>query len=140
MNQPHHIWDIHPSDGAFYGPKIDIGVRDNLDRHHQLGTLQLDFQLPLRFDLCYTTGGEPLEKSPQGRIDDPAFGQPRSQTTDTPLEVYRKRPVLIHRAILGSFERCIALLSEFYRGKWPFWLSPRQILVVPVSAVIFFLR
>ncbi|XP_055642337.1 threonine--tRNA ligase 1, cytoplasmic isoform X2 [Toxorhynchites rutilus septentrionalis] len=97
-------WKENPGDGAFYGPKIDITIMDALKRHHQCATIQLDFQLPIRFNLNY--------------IDD--NGE-------------KKRPVIIHRAVLGSVERMIAILTESYAGKWPFWLSPRQIMVVPVG-------
>ncbi|ELU14394.1 hypothetical protein CAPTEDRAFT_158346 [Capitella teleta] len=99
-------WELNPGDGAFYGPKVDIVIRDAFRRAHQLATIQLDFQLPERFDLTYVTGDESGEK---------------------------KRPVMIHRAILGSVERMIAILCENYGGKWPFWLSPRQAIVVPVA-------
>lgn len=97
-------WKENPGDGAFYGPKIDITIMDALKRAHQCATIQLDFQLPIRFNLNY--------------IDD--NGE-------------KKRPVIVHRAILGSVERMIAILTENYAGKWPFWLSPRQIMVVPVG-------
>jgi len=97
-------WTLNPGDGAFYGPKIDITIMDALKRPHQCATIQLDFQLPIRFNLNYDSG--PGEK---------------------------KRPVIIHRAILGSVERMIAILTESYGGKWPFWLSPRQSIVVPVG-------
>lgn len=99
-------WKLNPGDGAFYGPKIDIVISDALKRPHQCATIQLDFQLPERFNLSYITG-ESCED--------------------------RKRPVIIHRAILGSVERIIAILTESYAGKWPFWLSPRQAMVVPVA-------
>ncbi|XP_057300537.1 threonine--tRNA ligase 1, cytoplasmic-like isoform X2 [Hydractinia symbiolongicarpus] len=98
-------WELNPADGAFYGPKIDIQIRDALRRSHQCATIQLDFQLPERFNLTYVSG-EGDEK---------------------------KRPVIIHRAILGSLERMIAILTENFGGKWPFWLSPRQAIVIPVS-------
>jgi len=97
-------WKLNPGDGAFYGPKIDITVMDALRRQHQCATIQLDFQLPLRFGLSY--------------VDDKGEKQP---------------PVMIHRAILGSVERMIAILTENFAGKWPFWLSPRQVMVVPVG-------
>ncbi|MQL93392.1 hypothetical protein Taro_026027 [Colocasia esculenta] len=98
-------WQINEGDGAFYGPKIDISVFDALKRKFQCATLQLDFQLPRRFDLTYS--GED--------------------------EAKRERPVMIHRAILGSVERMFAILLEHYKGKWPFWLSPRQAIVCPVT-------
>ncbi|XP_070256444.1 threonine--tRNA ligase 2, cytoplasmic [Myotis yumanensis] len=98
-------WKLNPGDGAFYGPKIDISIKDALGRSHQCATIQLDFQLPQRFHLTYV--------SKDG--DD------------------KKSPVIIHRAVLGSVERMIAILSENYGGKWPFWLSPRQVMVIPVG-------
>ncbi|XP_021536169.1 threonine--tRNA ligase 2, cytoplasmic [Neomonachus schauinslandi] len=98
-------WKINPGDGAFYGPKIDIKIKDAIGRYHQCATIQLDFQLPIRFNLTYV--------SKDG--DD------------------KRNPVIIHRAILGSVERMIAILSENYGGKWPFWLSPRQVMVIPVG-------
>ncbi|XP_066931369.1 threonine--tRNA ligase 1, cytoplasmic-like isoform X4 [Clytia hemisphaerica] len=105
LNEFGEAWELNPGDGAFYGPKIDIQIKDALRRYHQCATIQLDFQLPERFNLNYVTG--------EG--DE------------------RKRPVIIHRAILGSVERMMAILTENYGGKWPFWLSPRQAIVVPVS-------
>lgn len=98
-------WQINEGDGAFYGPKIDITVFDALKRKFQCATIQLDFQLPIRFDLSYSAEDE----------------------------AKRERPVMIHRAILGSVERMLAILLEHYAGKWPFWLSPRQAIVCPVS-------
>ncbi|KAJ1562579.1 threonyl-tRNA synthetase [Nowakowskiella sp. JEL0078] len=103
-------WELNPQDGAFYGPKIDIVISDALRRKHQCATLQLDFQLPERFELKY-----------------------RSEDVENPF----KRPVMIHRAILGSVERCTAILTEHFAGKWPFWLSPRQIVIVPVAEPFF---
>jgi threonyl-tRNA synthetase len=100
-------WRINPGDGAFYGPKIDIKVMDAMDRVHQCATIQLDFQLPIRFDLQYTTASKEEGKQ---------FA----------------RPVMIHRAMLGSVERMFAVLCEHYGGKWPFWLSPRQVMLIPV--------
>jgi len=97
-------WKLNPGDGAFYGPKIDITLQDALKRQHQCATIQLDFNLPKRFNLSY--------------IDEKGEKQ---------------KPVMIHRAILGSVERMIAVLTENYGGKWPFWLSPRQVMVVPVG-------
>ncbi|XP_026226511.1 threonine--tRNA ligase 1, cytoplasmic isoform X2 [Anabas testudineus] len=97
-------WELNPGDGAFYGPKIDIQIKDAIGRQHQCATIQLDFQLPIRFDLQYV-------------------GQ------DGQLH----RPVMIHRAVLGSLERMIAILAENFGGKWPLWLSPAQIMVIPVG-------
>jgi threonyl-tRNA synthetase len=110
-------WELNPGDGAFYGPKIDITISDALRRDHQCATIQLDFQLPQRFKLEYNTG-ETSAKGEDGKDS---------------VEHYKK-PVMIHRAILGSVERFIAILAEHFGGKWPFWLSPRQILVIPVMA------
>lgn len=110
-------WELNPGDGAFYGPKIDITISDALKREHQCATIQLDFQLPQRFQLEYNTGEAPKK---EGAV---ASGEEAS--------VY-KRPVMIHRAIYGSFERFIAILTEHFAGKWPFWLSPRQIMIIPV--------
>ncbi len=97
-------WKVNPGDGAFYGPKIDVKIRDSLNREHQCGTVQLDFNLPERFDLKYVSENEGYE-----------------------------RPVLIHRAIFGSFERFFAILLEHTNGRLPYWLSPRQICVIPIS-------
>lgn len=107
-------WEVNPGDGAFYGPKIDIMISDALNRWHQCATIQLDFQLPNRFGLEYRTKDVASE-----------------DTKDT------DRPVMIHRAILGSVERMTAILTEHFAGKWPFWLSPRQVLVVPVGVKFF---
>ncbi|KAL1745956.1 hypothetical protein HDZ31DRAFT_35196 [Schizophyllum fasciatum] len=98
-------WELNPGDGAFYGPKIDITIRDALKRSYQCATIQLDFQLPQRFNLKYRSKDEALN-----------------------------RPIIIHRAILGSIERFVAIATEHFAGKWPFWLSPRQVLVIPVAA------
>nr|CAI5828988.1 unnamed protein product [Callosobruchus analis] len=97
-------WRLNPGDGAFYGPKIDITIQDALQRSHQCATIQLDFQLPIRFNLSYV-----------------------SETGE------KVRPVIIHRAVYGSVERMIAILTESFAGKWPFWLSPRQVMIVPVG-------
>lgn len=105
LNEFGEKWELNPGDGAFYGPKIDIQIKDAIGRYHQCATIQLDFQLPIRFNLTFV--------SHDG--DD------------------KKRPVIIHRAVLGSVERMIAILTENYGGKWPFWLSPRQVMVVPVG-------
>ena len=99
---PH--WKIDPGQGAFYGPKIDIKVRDSLNREHQCGTLQLDFNLPKRFELVY------------------------NDEHDQPITL-----VMIHRAIFGSIERFMAILLEHTNGHLPFWLSPRKICVIPIT-------
>uniref|UniRef100_A0A3P8QDH3 threonine--tRNA ligase n=1 Tax=Astatotilapia calliptera TaxID=8154 RepID=A0A3P8QDH3_ASTCA len=103
LNEFGEKWVLNPGDGAFYGPKIDIQIKDAIGRYHQCATIQLDFQLPIRFNLTF------------------------SSPPPTP------QPVIIHRAILGSVERMIAILTENYGGKWPLWLSPRQVMVVPVG-------
>jgi len=105
-----HKWTLNPGDGAFYGPKIDVQVMDALKRAHQCATVQLDFVQPMRFDLKY--------QAPAG---------------EGGAEGGYERPVMVHRAVLGSVERMIAILTEHFAGKWPFFLSPRQALVVPVS-------
>jgi threonyl-tRNA synthetase len=91
-------------DGAFYGPKIDIDIKDALGRNWQLATIQLDFQMPQRFKLEY------IDKSGQKRI-----------------------PAMIHAAIFGSFERFIGILTEHFAGAFPLWLSPVQVEIIPVS-------
>lgn len=91
-------------DGAFYGPKIDINIKDALGRSWQLATIQLDFQLPQRFDVEY------VDK-----------------------DGAKKNPVMIHAAIFGSFERFIGILIEHYAGALPFWISPEQVWVVPIT-------
>ena len=95
---------INEGDGAFYGPKIDIQVADALGRFFQLGTIQLDFQLPERFDLKFTNEKGEME-----------------------------RPVVIHRALLGSLERFIGVYLEHVGGAFPFWLAPEQAIIVPVK-------
>src|ERR1700761_8312835 len=118
-------WELNPGDGAFYGPKIDITISDALKRDYQCATIQLDFQLPQRFELEYMTA-EKAEKS------EPSKGEtPKADAAEPsgPKPGY-KRPVMIHRAICGSFERFIAILTEHFGGKWPFWISPRQALVI----------
>ncbi|KAI5106008.1 threonine--tRNA ligase, cytoplasmic-like [Silurus meridionalis] len=97
-------WELNPGDGAFYGPKIDIQIRDAIGRQHQCATIQLDFQLPIRFNLEYVGADGQMHK-----------------------------PVMVHRAVLGSLERMIAILAENFGGKWPFWLSPAQVMVLPVG-------
>jgi threonyl-tRNA synthetase len=231
LNEAGADWTLNPGDGAFYGPKIDIRLRDAMQRRHQCGTIQLDFQLPIRFNLQYKTEGaeddedggaaeeakaknaaKEQKKAAKAAIDDvavkavgekirvlkeklkgegltgkalnenaevvalvnelqalrgesagkddkkkPAKDAPKAEETpkaeeapkDEPKSADGKkpeyvwkeqavkpgfeRPVMIHRAILGSVERCVAILTEHFGGKWPFWLSPRQIMVIPVA-------
>ncbi|MFN2316209.1 MAG: threonine--tRNA ligase [Gemmatimonadales bacterium] len=97
-------YELKPGDGAFYGPKIDFDVADSIGRTWQLGTIQLDYAAPDRFDLSYV--GE--------------------DNTD-------HRPVVIHRAVNGSFERFIAILIEHFAGAFPVWLAPEQVRVLPIS-------
>jgi threonyl-tRNA synthetase len=97
-------YQLKEGDGAFYGPKIDFDVMDSIGRHWQLGTIQLDYSQPERFDLSYT--GE---------------------------DNHAHRPVLIHRAVSGSFERFIAILIEHFAGAFPVWLSPEQVRVLPIA-------
>jgi threonyl-tRNA synthetase len=97
-------YTINEGDGAFYGPKIDFDVTDAIGRKWQCATIQLDYQLPQRFDLKYV-GADNAEH----------------------------RPVVIHRAIFGSFERFLALLIEHYAGAWPVWLAPVQVAVLPIA-------
>ena len=95
---------INEGDGAFYGPKIDIKMKDCLGREWQMGTVQVDFQLPLRFNLSYIdSNGE------------------------------KKTPILIHRALFGSFERFIGIITEHFAGAFPVWLAPVQVRVMPIS-------
>ncbi len=96
-------YEINEGDGAFYGPKIDLQMKDALGREWQCGTIQLDFQLPHNFGLTY--------------VD---------------RDGNQKQPVVIHRAIFGSFERFMGIIIENYKGAFPFWLSPYQVAVVPI--------
>jgi threonyl-tRNA synthetase len=121
-------WELNEGDGAFYGPKIDITISDALKRDHQCATIQLDFQLPQKFKLEYMTS-DPTSKTNEAEATPEAGAK---EEADSDLSPGCARPVMIHRAIFGSFERFIAILTEHFAGKWPFWLSPRQILVIPV--------
>ncbi|KAG5987979.1 hypothetical protein E4U43_004870 [Claviceps pusilla] len=115
-------WSVNPGDGAFYGPKIDIVIKDSDGKEHQTATIQLDFQLPKRFELEY------LAPAPEYEA--------RGETTTDPAllaEYGPVRPVMIHRAVLGSVERLMALLIESCHGKWPFWLNPRQVIILTVN-------
>ena len=104
LDQEGHPYTVNEGDGAFYGPKIDLHITDSLGRSWQLGTVQLDYSMPERFDLAYT-GADNAEH----------------------------RPVMIHRALMGSYERFIGILIEHYAGVFPFWLAPIQIAVLPVA-------
>lgn len=115
-------FEINVGDGAFYGPKIDIILTDGNGKEHQTATIQLDFQLPQRFGLEYNSPAP--EQEAKG-----------ISTTDATLmsQVGRVTPVIIHRAIFGSLERFMALLIERYQGHWPFWLSPRQLIILTIG-------
>jgi len=97
-------YELNPGDGAFYGPKIDLHMTDTIGRSWQLGTVQLDYVMPERFALTYT-GADNADH----------------------------RPVMIHRALMGSFERFIGILIEHYAGEFPLWLAPLQAIVLPVA-------
>jgi threonyl-tRNA synthetase len=97
-------YELNEGDGAFYGPKIDFHIKDCLGRDWQCGTIQLDFQMPERFDLTYI--GEDGEKH---------------------------RPVMLHRVIFGSIERFIGIITEHFSGAFPAWLSPVQAKLLPIT-------
>src|SRR5204863_10039011 len=94
---------INDKDGAFYGPKIDFDVTDAIGRNWQCATIQLDYQLPERFDLHYVGADNA-----------------------------HHRPIVVHRAIFGSFERFLAMIIEHFAGAWPLWLAPVQAVVLPI--------
>lgn len=104
LDNSRHEYHINEGDGAFYGPKIDVQISDAIGRYFQLGTVQLDFQLPERFDLKYVNANNDSE-----------------------------RPVVIHRALLGSLERFFGIYLEHVAGAFPFWLAPEQAVIVPVN-------
>lgn len=95
---------INPGDGAFYGPKIDFHLEDCIGRTWQCGTIQLDFQMPERFDITYV--------GPDGA---------------------QHRPVMLHRTVLGSLERFLGILIEHFAGAFPYWIAPVQVKVIPVK-------
>ncbi len=97
-------YQINEGDGAFYGPKIDFHINDCIGRSWQLGTIQLDFSMPMRFEVTYTD----------------------KDNTE-------KTPVMLHRAILGSLERFLGILIEHYAGNFPLWLAPEQVRIMPIS-------
>ena len=122
LNKTGREWRKNQGDGAFYGPKIDIILKDSDGKEHQTATIQLDFQLPRRFGLKYIAPASELES--MGILTtDPSLLASYGEVT----------PVIIHRAILGSLERFMALLIEHYKGRWPFWLSPRQGIILVVG-------
>ncbi|KAG8529225.1 uncharacterized protein KY384_005860 [Bacidia gigantensis] len=127
-------WELNEGDGAFYGPKIDITISDALKRDFQCATIQLDFQLPQRFELEYMTD-QAASKPKDASVSATNGDAPETERLKAPGPG-RARPVMIHRAIIGSFERFMGILTEHFAGKWPFWLSPRQILVIPVTPAV----
>jgi threonyl-tRNA synthetase len=122
LDESGQLWEVNEGDGAFYGPKIDIILRDSEGKEHQTATIQLDFQLPKRFELEYQAPAPELESQGLTTTDQ------RLLAVEGPVT-----PVLIHRAVLGSVERIMALLIEHYNGHWPFWLNPRQVIIVTVN-------
>ena len=140
-------WELNEGDGAFYGPKIDITISDALRRDHQCATIQLDFQLPQNFELEYMTGDAAAAvkgNAAEAKASELKAKEGKEAKSDASvasrgpkqLGPGRARPVMLHRAIIGSFERFMAILTEHFAGKWPFWLSPRQILVIPVMPAV----
>lgn len=133
-------WELNEGDGAFYGPKIDIEISDALKRDFQCATIQLDFQLPQNFQLEYMTaeGATKIKgaQSEESNVEPNADGSAETPKKSKQPGPGRARPVMLHRAIIGSFERFTAIITEHFGGKWPFWLSPRQILVIPVTPVV----
>ena len=123
------LWETRAGDGAFYGPKIDVIVQDSDGKQHQTGTIQLDFQLPKRFGLGYEAPAPELEARGE-RTSDSVSLQTMGSVT----------PVMIHRAVLGSLERFMALILEYYHGQLPFWLSSRQIIILTVTDALPIIR
>ena len=123
-------YTINPGDGAFYGPKIDVRLTDAIGRKHQCGTIQLDFNLPLRFNLQYKTAAN---AAAAGEEAADGVAAPQVEAKANELKPGFERPVMVHRAILGSVERMTGILTEHFAGKWPLWLSPRQVMIVPVA-------
>ena len=128
-------WELNEGDGAFYGPKIDVTISDALKRDIQCATIQLDFQLPQRFELEYMTA-EAASKPKDDKLSVGATSESATPAKPKQPGPGRARPVMLHRAIVGSFERFIAILTEHFAGRWPFWLSPRQVLIVPVMPAV----
>lgn len=104
LKQTGKPYTINKGDGAFYGPKIDCKIKDKNGKKHQVATIQLDFQLPKNFELRFVNAKNEFEK-----------------------------PIMIHRAILGSIERFMAILIDHYEGNWPFWLNPKQVVILPIK-------
>ncbi|KAJ5777936.1 hypothetical protein N7520_001182 [Penicillium odoratum] len=127
-------WTIDEGDGAFYGPKIDITIEDALKRSFQCATIQLDYQAPLNFNLQYVTNEKGEKQTNEEPKKEGEEAQAKTNTKELPAG--RARPVIIHRAIIGSYERFMGILTEHFGGKWPFWLSPRQVMVIPVMPAL----
>lgn len=104
LEENNREYKLNPGDGAFYGPKLDFHLKDAIGRTWQCGTIQLDFQMPEKFDLSY-------------------------EGSDS----NKHRPVMLHRVIYGSFERFLGILVEHYAGKFPLWLSPNQVKILPIA-------
>jgi len=126
-------WTLNPGDGAFYGPKIDITISDALGREFQCATVQLDFQIAQNFKLAYRTaeGGETKGEGRDSKVNE-GNAAPTEKAGDAGPGAGMARPVVVHRAIIGSFDRFLAIICEHFAGKWPFWLSPRQLMIIPV--------
>lgn len=136
-------WTIDEGDGAFYGPKIDITIADALKREFQCATIQLDYQAPINFQLEYMSHESAAKPAKADQVEKTEKTEEKTEQTEEkkaakPIEPGsgRARPVVIHRAIIGSFERFLGILIEHFGGKWPFWISPRQILIVPVMPAV----
>lgn len=148
-----NTWTDNPGDGAFYGPKIDIKVKDCMGRKHQCATVQLDFQLPIRFDLTYKTGEDVKKSDKKGNEEAQKTAKNKKTSSADEKRAHKSkglfknlpntkaepahglaRPVMVHRAMLGSVERMTAILIEHFAGKWPLWVSPRQVMVIPLHA------
>ena len=104
LNNKNLDWDLQPGEGAFYGPKIEFSLKDCLNRVWQCGTIQVDFSMPMRLDATF--------------VD---------------INNEKRNPVMLHRAILGSFERFIGILIEQYEAKFPIWLAPHQIILLSIT-------
>ena len=104
LNNKNLEWELQPGEGAFYGPKIEFSLKDCLNRVWQCGTIQVDFSMPIRLDATF--------------VD---------------INNQKRNPVMLHRAILGSFERFIGILIEQYEAKFPLWLAPYQITILSIT-------
>ena len=104
MNNKSLDFEVDPGEGVFYGPKIDIKIKDSLNRYWQVSTVQVDFNLPEKFDISY------VEEDGQ-----------------------RRQPIMLHRALMGSLERFFGCLIEHYAGAFPLWLAPVQVILLPIT-------